>query len=253
MDKRNCDIVGRDRSKDDYISQDGDTSYYQIDFESSEVFGAYSLNNGESYTFSIVATDDAGNKSFEKEIEASIGSTVEGYDPDNITVVEYETLSLIIEEDSLPEDVKEIVISETVSQELEDKSSFPIVSPIYSLNVINNDGKLEEHVEFENEFYCELKYEEAALPENFPETSLGVYYYDSSWSKWFKVDDAYIDADENMIGFNTNHFTDFAIQPTVVEDLSPQEMAAIEFSPFSENTAHQDVRVLRQSGGFLLL
>ena len=69
------------------------------------------------------------------------------------------------------------------------------------------------------------------------------------WSRWFKVDDAGVDVENNRIYFSTNHFTDFSVQPTAIEDLSPQELADVEFSPFNTNTAHSPVSISPQGGG----
>lgn len=206
------------------------------------------LDNDNDYNFEIYAIDRANNISKSVDSSVTVGLTVKELEEDDKTIVEYDNVVLSIPENSLPDDVEEIIASELVSEDLEALAINPIISPIVSFIVRKDDGTVEDHVSFEEDFVGHITYDESLVPEGFPEQNLGVYYYDSNWSRWFLVENSGVDIENNRVYFATNHFTDFSVQPTVFEDVSPQELAAVEFSPFSTKVAHQPVTVSGQGG-----
>ncbi|MDA3939144.1 MAG: hypothetical protein PF693_07530 [Spirochaetia bacterium] len=231
------------------LDEETNISSFELDYDKESAFNEVLLENGEVYQFSMVAVDRAGNESISKEVEVTIGVSIVEYDDEEGSFIEFDSVKLMIGPDSLPEEIEQIIIYETMSEDLEDLSTYPIVSPIYSFNAITADGEIIDHVDFDEDFYAKLDYNEEDLPEGFPEQNLGVYFFDTTWSRWFKEPNSIVDTENNQIIFSTNHFTEFTIQPTVIEDLSPQELAAIEFEPFSSTTQHQQLTVSQQSGG----
>ncbi|MBI9100047.1 MAG: Ig-like domain repeat protein, partial [Spirochaetaceae bacterium] len=205
------------------------------------------LENGTEYTFGIIAIDRAGNIGEIVEAGTTVGYTLEDVS-DEGTFVEYADLNLMISGDALPEDISGIIITEAVSDNLEEAANYPILSPIYHFAVEKTDGTIEDHVQFDEPFVAFLDYDDSLVPDGFPEENLDVYYFDTMWSQWYIVEDALVDTENNTIVFSTNHFTDFSVQPTVVEDLSPQQLQDVEFSPFSEKIVHAPVNVSTQGG-----
>ncbi|MDY7027332.1 MAG: RHS repeat-associated core domain-containing protein [Spirochaetota bacterium] len=234
---------------DGVVDEETEISFFEVDFSQQDVFGNFTLENGQEYSFSMTAIDRAGNESFTKEVEVIVGLAREEYNDEEGTYVEFGTAKMMIPADSLSDEIEEIRIYETVSEDMEGLSIYPIISPIYTFDALTSDGEVINHVDFEENYVCKLAYDEELIPEGFPEQNLGVYYFDTGWSRWFKVEDSIVDTENNQILFSANHFTEFSIQPTVIEDLSAQELAAIEFEPFTENTQHQELHVSQQGGG----
>lgn len=206
------------------------------------------LENGKAVDFRITATDRAGNISDSLSDSVVTGVSYETYSDEEGSFVEFENVTLVVPKDSLPEEVEKVVITEVISDQLVEASVNPIVSPILDFSVLKKDKTRAEHISFEEKFIGEISYDESALPEGFPEQNLGVYYFDSNWSRWFQVKDSGVDTVNNKVYFSTDHFTSFSVQPTVFEDLSPQELSNVEFSPFSSKVAHQPMSVSTQGG-----
>ena len=57
-----------------------------------------------------------------------------------------------------------------------------------------------------------------------------------------------MDVEENVIVFATSHFTLFSVQPTMVQDLSPQELTDVGYSPFKAQVTQGGITVSTQGG-----
>ena len=223
--------------------------FYEVPLEGGTDFIPEGIENTGEYNFELYAIDRAGNVSFPYTAVLKPGVAIEKYDPEEGVLVEYENVKLLIGEGSLPETIEKIVVTETESVEMEAKADFPLVSPIYSFSVVNEDNEIEKHTEFESDYLCRLGFSEEDLPDGFPEEMLGVFYYDTLWSKWFKIPGSLVDTEQNQIIFKTNHFTGLSIQPSIIEDLSAEERTALEFPPFSSKMKHSEIRISPQGGG----
>jgi len=212
------------------------------------------LENGEAVQYSIVAIDRAGNVSetdSSKIINIGVAKKNIAPESEDVTIIEYETSSIYVAPGSLPDDVKEINISEIVSEDMEELATYRIISPIYNYSVMvedEGDTVYQDHVEYEEPFLAEIEYNESMVPEAFPENKLGVFYFDTMWGRWFKVEQSVIDPETNKIYFTSNHFSSFSVQPTVLEDLSPQELMDAGNSGQAPNTTYQDLNVSPQGG-----
>ena len=168
------------------------------------------------------------------------------------TVVEYNNLKMVVPAAALPAGNVAVLVKETTSPTLQNISNYPIVSPIYSISTLAtaSDGSLQEtdHTELPQEVLMVLDYDPTQLPNGFPESNLGVYYFDTTWSKWFKVEKSAVDVPDHKIVFTTNHFTDFSVQPTMVTDLSPQQLKDIGHSPVKAESSAGAVTVSPQGG-----
>ena len=106
----------------------------------------------------------------------------------------------------------------------------------------------EEGTEFSSEFIGTITYDESMLPDGFPEQNVGLFYWDTTWSQWVRVDKYAVDVELNTILFATSHFTLFSVQPTMIQDLSPQELADVGYSPFKAQVTQGGVTVSTQGG-----
>ena len=206
------------------------------------------LSNSEEYTFSLYAIDHAGNIGPAVQETVYSGIVVEEYNDEEGTLVEYEDMMLLVPKNSLPDEVDRIIATEVLSGDMVEDSVYPIISPIYDFTVITEDRTVADHVSFEEKFFAEIAYDEELIPEGFSEQNLAVFFYDANWSRWMKVEDSIVDIENNKVYFKANHFSSFAVQPSTFEDLTPQELADVEFSPFSSKVAHQPMNISMQGG-----
>ena len=231
------------------LDEETGTGFLELDLKESPVFSSCELENGEHYEFSVIAIDHAGNKSFEKTVGVTVGVAIQEYIEDEFTIVEYESVQLVIQPDSLSDDIESVYIYEIESEAMRNVSDIAPVSPIYSFNVMNSDGELLEHAQFDDNFLCDITYIEDLLPVDFPEKDLRVCYFDNTWSQWVPVKSSKVNTESNTIHFVVDHFSQYTIIPTVADELSPQELADIKFNRFPEETKHQYLSVSPQGGG----
>jgi RHS repeat-associated protein len=214
------------------------------------------LVNGVSYKYRIYAVDHAGNQSqFSDWKTGMVGLAVVSYIPDKGSVVEYHNVTLFVNPQSLPTQIQNIKITEVTSDAMQKQAAFPIVSPIYQFSATYNDGKIEadlDHIPFQKNFIGTISYDPAKLDTGFPEQNLGVYYYDPMWNRWFKVPNSAVDVTNHVIYFSTNHFTCFVTQETLVQDLTPQELKDVGYSPFKTNSTHGGVTISPQGGSSMI-
>jgi RHS repeat-associated protein len=210
------------------------------------------LAAGKSFTYSIVAVDRAGHVSPPATDSSVVGiATSSVVDAEPGALVEFQNLKLFFSEESFPEGAREIVVTTVESSELEQAAVFGTASLIYDFTAtIEDEGGVhrQEGVDFSSEYIGVLAYDPAALPDGFPEENVGLYYWDTTWSRWFPVENYAIDTTNHVVIFSTTHFTLFSVQPTVVQDLSPQELADVGFSPFKAQVTHGGITVSTQGG-----
>ena len=214
------------------------------------------LSPGTMLSYQVQPEDRAGNLGPWSSADAAIAGIAVKTLPEAgstaATLVEFKNVKLAVAPSSLPPEVKAVMINEVESDDLVQKSVNPIVGPIYSFSSLEDDGKgnLVEatHTEFQHEVMVVLHYDDSLVPNGFPESDLGVYYYDTLWSKWFRVEKAAIDISTNTIVFLTNHFTDFSVQPTLITDLKPQELKDAGHSPYKSESRAGEVTVSPQGG-----
>ena len=212
------------------------------------------LENGVQYTYKVWAVDRAANEGEHETQVVTVGLAETPYIPEAGAVARYENVNLFIPGESLPDVVTNIVITEVESDYLRKKAVYPIISPIYQFTIVaEEDGETVKyhHTSFEKDFIGMITYDESLLPEGFPEHNLGVYYFDPMWSRWFLVDKSGVDIENNTIYFATNHFTPFTVQPTMLEDLAPQQYKDVGYSPTNTFTTHEGVSVSPQGGSVM--
>jgi RHS repeat-associated protein len=211
------------------------------------------LENGAQYQYTIWAIDHAQNEGPAAESrQGTVGLAEAEYVPAQGVIVEYDNVTLFVHPESLPEAVESIKITQIESQDMAVKSIYPIVSPIYRFSVTakaEDASRVEvEHIAFEKDFQGMLAYDPALLPEGYPEKNLGVYYFDPMWGRWFKIEKSGVDTVHHQILFSTNHFTSLSVQPTMIEDLSPQLLKDVGYSPFKTQITHQGITVSPEGG-----
>lgn len=203
-----------------------------------------------SYQYELIVIDKANNESNGVLSENNIvGLEVEEIEVEDGAIVEYENLSIIVPENSLPEEVSEIHLTEIQSEDLKSLAESPIIGPVYSTSIVREvDGEdiAEDHITFEKDFLASFTYDESDLPDGLPEQNIGVYYFDETWGRWFKVENSSVDTENNRIFFKTNHFTSYSIQPSLIPQMSAQDYQALAFSPNS--SGHSGVIIDPQSG-----
>ena len=213
------------------------------------------LPNGKEYTYRVWAVDRAANQGESTTAQTGqVGLAETEYKPDKGSVVEYEGVTLFVQPEGLEDYVEKIQIQEIENQALAAEAAFPLISPIYQMTAVVKDSQSErrvEHLSFEQEFIGMLSYDQSKIPEGFPESRLGVYYFDSMWGRWFRVKESGIDIENNRIYFTSNHFTPYSVQPTMIEDLTPQELADINFSPLATKIKDGGVMVSPQGGSLM--
>jgi len=260
------DVPGRDNIELRWTEDDDETVGYVItnsegqEFSVSrgegiarddKLFFSYKesgLQTGEKRDYSIKAIDRAGNESDKVTISSTVGLAEVDYVEDEPTVVEYENVMVSLAKGSVPEGIASIRMKEFENEEIESLSKNPLVSPIYSFYAVTDSGEVQDSVSFSDTFVGTINYDEADIPDGYTEDSLQVYYFDTLWGTWFVVKDSLVDTENNTVLFQTDHFTEFTVQPTEVQDLSLAEYKDIEFSNFSGAVSHDPVSVSIQNG-----
>jgi RHS repeat-associated protein len=245
-----------------WVAPSADTVRYQIvrvpDFPSSPVtvtgteYVDTGTINGTTYTYSVLAIDHVENVGPVSTQSALCGLASTTYDPANGSVVQFDTVNLVVPPQALPGSVSKITITEDTDTRLRDISNTTIVGPIMVFSGVNVQDGVEttlEDVHFSREILAQITYDPTLIPAGASEDTLGVYYYDTMWSRWFKVQNTAIDVANKQIYFTTDHFTEYSIQPTPAVDLSPQDLRDSPFSPLSESVKHAGVSVSPQGGG----
>ena len=187
------------------------------------------LPNGKKVKMFVQAEDKAHNYGPEKEaIIAMTGVSIVAVKEDEPTAVEYEHITMALPAMGKNSNIKGVMIKEIDAPILHENSTNPILSPIYSFTTLvdNGSGNLveQEHTHFDEEVLLFLTYDEEIVPNGFPESDLEVYYYDDLWGRWFRAEKSGIDIEQNIIIVATNHFTNYSIQPTLMNDLTPEEL-----------------------------
>jgi RHS repeat-associated protein len=262
----NCRLIpGKNTMEGLWETTDSDIKTYHVERKDGDVVTMFdtdkisfmdsSVSSGTVVSITVQPEDRAGNLGPKVEAyPAIVGIAVKPLDQkkEKATLIEYENLKLVVPSEGLPDAVKAVMVTEIQSKELEELSVNPIVGPIYSFTTLwdNGNGNLAEsaHTEFDKEVLVTLTYDERLVPNGFPESNLDAYYYDNVWGRWFKVEKAGIDIEHNTIYFLTNHFTNFSVQPTMLEDLSPEQLRDAGHRPDKTESRAGEVTVSPQGG-----
>ena len=217
--------------------------------------------NSTEYHYTVWAIDAAGNVGAQASTTTIIAGLAITLLPTNpvttSTIVEYQGIRAIIPKGALGPSTKAVIITQippALTQQLTSASTspYPMVSPIYSFSAVvqTSSGTLEQstHAVFPKDVPIVMDYDPTKVPLGFPESNLGAYYFDTTWGKWFQMPNTRVDTANHKIIFFTNHFCSFAIQPTTIEDLSPQELKDIGHNPLKSETQTGPVTVSSQSG-----
>ena len=211
------------------------------------------LPNGTKVKLFVQAEDKAHNLGPEKEaIIAMTGVTIVPLKEDEPTAVEYEHVTMALPAMGKDSNIKGVMIKEIDAPILHENSTNPILSPIYSFTTLveKGNGNLveQEHTHFDEEVLFFLTYDEEIVPNGFPESDLEVYYYDDLWGRWFRAEKSAIDIEQNIIIVATNHFTNYAIQPTLLNDLTPEELKKAGHAYGNTESKAGDVVISPESG-----
>ena len=223
----------------------------------SETCYKKNVDNGTTVKVTIQAEDRAHN--FGPAVETALsltGAAIVPLKEEEATLVEYNNIKMAVPPMGPDSKILGVMIKEIESPVLAERSVNPILSPIYSFTTLednNGNGVLTEtnHASFEDEVLVFLSYDDSIVPEGFPESNLEVYYYDDLWGRWFRAEKASIDIEQNIIIFATNHFTNFSIQPTLLEDLSPEELKKAGHAYGNTESVTGDIAVSAESGTML--
>ncbi|SEQ59156.1 RHS repeat-associated core domain-containing protein [Treponema bryantii] len=257
----NCTMEGKWESDDDdiiaYHLKWKENDSIQDITTSETSYKKNGLINGTSVKMTIQAEDKAHNVG--PVVETSLALTGVAIVPlrdNDATLVEYNNIKMAIPPMSPDSNIKGVMIKELDSPTLQEKSVNPIISPIYSFTtLVDKDGNGEltetEHTSFKDEVLVLVSYDDSIVPNGFPEANLEVYYYDDLWGRWFRTEKAGIDIEQNIIIFATNHFTNFSIQPTLLEDLSPEELKKAGHAYGNSESKTGDISVSPESGTML--
>ncbi len=206
------------------------------------------LTAGQKRTYMFRSIDRAGNYSDPIEISGTSALAEVKTIENAATVIEYENVLVSVANGSVPEDIASLKMVITEDEEKENLAINPVVSPIYHFFGETSTGEEIEHIDFTEPFIGEIAYSEDSIPEGLSEENLQAYYFDTYWGAWFVIEDSLVDVENNKVVFSTDHFTDFTIQPTEVEDLSREELTNIEYSNFTGTVSHDPLNISAQSG-----
>ncbi len=228
-------------TRDDFLSQEEGVLFFEKAIER--------LEPGQTYEFYIKAVDWAGNvgRTYVKSITTS--EVTVDLESNGTSLLEYDGLVLYIPQGSLPDVVDKVLMREIEDEIISDQSVFPLVSPIYSFSVGNDEGEEEDHVVFDKPYVGQITYKESPDWGDISEQRLAVYYYDDEWCRWFITDQNIVDPETNTITFMTDHFTDFSVQPTSQDEIEYNQLKGIEYPLTSESITHTPISVSAQGGG----
>lgn len=266
----NCKLVpGNTQMEGFWETDDEDIRQYRIVWIQNDVREEFYTNktsykrtgitNGTVIEMSVYPIDRAQNSVNEDEVKsvmALTGSAIVQLKQDEATLVEFNNIKMAVPAQGKESKIKGIMVKEIESKTISDKSVNPIISPIYSFTTLNdeqNNGILIEstHAYFNEEVIVFLSYDDNLVPTGYPENNLEVYYYDDLWGRWFRTEKSAIDTEQNIIVFATNHFTNFAVQPTLMRDLSPEELKKAGHAYGNAESTTGEITISTDSGTML--
>lgn len=214
---------------------------------------AEELTNGKIVKMIVQAEDKAHNYGPEQETTiAMTGVSIVALKEDEPTAIEYKNITMAVPAVGQDSKIKGVMIKEIDAPILHENSTNPILSPIYSFTTLAEDGNgnlvEQEHTHFDEEVVFFLRYDEDIVPNGFPESDLEVYYYDDLWGRWFRAEKSGIDIEQNLIIVATNHFTNYSIQPTLLNDLTPEELKKSGHAYGNTESTTGDVVISPESG-----
>ncbi len=249
----------------------------QTDSISNRYIDRDGINGETAYMYTLIAVDRAGNPSMPAVSDAIIEGIqiidVSGQDPDDPepVLVEYDESALVMKKTAFPGgvNVRQIVCAELektigvdengdgIVDEYKDapiveRASNPIVGPVYNYSVLveeNGDARHVQHVVFDEPFLGRIRYDEGQIPSWATEENLDVYYFNDIWCTWIKIEDSFVDAENDQVVFSTNHFSSFSVQPTIMDDIKPEDLKESGYSPLSTYVDHGGVTVSPEGGG----
>ena len=208
------------------------------------------VTNGERYSYTVSAVDRAYNESAPTDVlVARAGVEVEPYEAESGAFVEYKGVELTIPPSSLPSGASAVLVTEVENELFARKALSPIIGSVKRIEVLGADGETPiDAGELEKPYLCSFSYDRRSLPVGFPEENLAVYYFEPLWSKWIEIPSSAVDTENHIIYFTSSHFSEYVIQTPAVKELSPEELQAVGYSPFSTYIQHADLSISPQGG-----
>jgi len=123
-----------------------------------------------------------------------------------------------------PDEGLNIIAFPVRSNDLNEISTAPIVSPVFKfLTVDENNNSTSHDTVFSKPYVGIIRYDENFIPAYVPEQNLGVYRFDTTWERWILLEDCCINPDTNTAVFTSNHFPLYSVQATTAQDFSAHE------------------------------
>jgi RHS repeat-associated protein len=197
--------------------------------------------------YQVWAVDRAGNESPKSAwCEAQAGVATVGIADKGNTVVEYKNVTLTVPEGATAADIVKVQINEVPLNSISVQPVQPLVSGIYSVTEVRQKGEKTEitnHADLKKDAVLEIAYSPEKIPAGYTESDLKPFYYDDLWGCWVPAENGHVDTARHVMLFPTNHFTDFSVQATKEEVLTPQQMREGAYSPFKSNIGPGEVLV----------
>ena len=229
-------------------------------FEFRFIDTAENVQDGIDYSYYLVARDRAYNTSTPLS-DTAMPNSVEACIPeetDESIEVRFDVLEVSAAVSILPEDIVGISAQSVQEQEYKDilteASDSDIIGPIFTLAAYVEDDDSGEivyqpHAAFDEPFQAIVYYDPESLPEGVVEGVLRPYYFNPEFGQWCEVESSYVDAENDRIIFDVDHFSDFSIQATEGTDLTPEEIASTRYSNFRTQIGHEPFVVSTLGGG----
>jgi RHS repeat-associated protein len=210
------------------------------------------LTLGDTYSYRIWAVDRAGNVSGKSDWKAAeVGLASIPVNDNGKTIVEYENMALIVPQGALATDIIKVQISEVPQTEIVKKPRNAMLGPVFRCTVVRQSGDettVTNHADLSLPVTVELTFKQSKLPEKYTSVDAKPFYYDDIWGQWIAFSPAMLDTQTDTLRFTTKHFTDFSVQATKAEPISPQQVRDVEFSPFATKVGSSGVNVSDNGG-----
>ena len=210
------------------------------------------LTSGDTFQYRVTAVDVAGNLSVPTPwLSAEVGLASVPISATGSTTVNFNQASVTLPAGSTAPDVIGVQINQLPVQFLNDQPTNPLVSGIFQFRVTrtSSTGTLTtDHADFAAPVAIQLAYDPSKIPDGMTEANLKPFYYDTLWGRWLPVKGALVDSLNHLVYFQINHFTDFSVQATQENSVTPQQLRDVQFSPFGTAITHAPVTISGQGG-----
>lgn len=208
------------------------------------------VKNLLAYSYTIYAIDHANNNGpIAKTETVKAGLTEVKANPNTETKIEFENVIIGVPQGALKESKTLTVMKVNQSEQLTEKSYAINISPVYSFSAKTDQGPVDPNgVQFEKPVLVGIKYKLENEYSLIKEGNLRAYYYDYTANNWEMIRESFVDAENDIVYFFTNHFSMFSVQASIAAPLAPEQISNMGVSPGKSYHQNNQVGISYSTG-----